>query len=283
MESVAIVQAHLPQTEITLSLRFETWIPLPDLPVVTIRGLLGHALRAMLHPGLAGPEEAIPEDSAYWHIFKPSGQAPHPVLIDCEPGGGLARVLLVRLRFWGTGQQWYPICLDALEHGESAGFGPDRTPYRMEVARIEESAAPWQPDWPLPETGFGRVELLTPARLKEGGALVHPESDILSVIVYAAIRRLRGLCETHGSDFFLHRDRLHEALDRTQLTRMAFTLARDMRRSSRTGEHVSIGGIQGWFELVSTPGLLRLLQGAQYTAIGGKIAAGCGRVRLHLP
>lgn len=273
-----ILQASLTVTEVQLRFTFPRWIPIPPQPAVTIRGLLGSALINHLHPGFRGSEDQIPQDSPYWPIFKPLSQAPHPWLIECENGAGLARQLAVNIRFFGEGKQWLPLCLDALEENERNGFGPDRAPYVMQAVSLRELEGPWTPAWTAPDARRLRLYLQSPTRLKHEGRLVDARDDFLKVFVHTVVRRLRSVADKYGTQPSIDNDALQVSIREAELTRMAFELCKERRVSSRTGESVTIGGLRGWCEIESPPPLFQVFDTAVCLAVGGKIASGCGRV-----
>lgn len=279
---VLMLQSSLTVDRYRLTLTFSEGVCLPEQPLVTLRGLLGHGLLGRLHPGVA--EEAdLPADSDYWAFFKPTEQQPQPFLLDCAPGRGNGQVLRARVTFWGTGERAVEPVLASLAAMGPSGFGPARVPFTLEATSLAEEIPPWrtQPTAPPGLAPF-RFDFISPARLKEGGGLVGPDCDLLRVVCFGTVRRLKSLAQAFGGDVTLDLEALRQALAASRVTRTALTVSQDRRISSRSGAEVTIGGLSGFFEGEAPAGLRQVLQCAAWTGIGGKIATGCGRVRCTL-
>lgn len=270
--------AGLPFEERDFILRFARPVAVPEFPVVTLRGLLGYALKDYLAPGRETPSE----DSLFWMLFKPGDRRPHPLLIDCDPGAGSAIALRARFRAFGPhAATFLDACAEALARRGGRGFGEDRTPYRLETGPPQRPPAPWNGPWRLPPPGPMALELVTPAQLLWRGAPVDEQSPLLHIIVWAAVRRLRELAAAYGDGAEVDPARVDAPVEAARITRVALERVRAERTSSLDGDSIAIGGIRGRIELEGPPELARLLAVAAIVGIGKKVFAGNGRVRFR--
>lgn len=274
------LRADLALVEREMVLRFARPVAVPEFPVVTLRGLLGYALKEYLAPDHDTP----PEDSLFWLLFKPGERRPHPVLLDCAPGAGAATALRIALRGFGRhGEAFLDTCVEALERCGPRGFGVDRVPYTLDPGATVRPPAPWDPAWRPSAAGRGTLELVTPAQLTWRNAPVDEESPLLHVIGWAAVRRLRGLAEAWGGEVAADPEAVDAVLEAGRMTRTALDRVRAERTSSMDGDSIAIGGIRGRIEFEGPPELLRIFAIAARVGIGKKVFVGNGRVRLVPP
>lgn len=276
-----LLLADLPVYEARFRLVLSEWWPIPRQPVVTLRGMLGYALRDFLHPG-NDANDALPADSPYFALFKPPNNAAAPILLDCLPGEGLADQLDVQLRAFGDTPGMVEICVEAMAEWGRVGFGGlnDPVTYELENVQVVECSPPWSADWEPLCRGEFRVELLTGAQLKKQGQPLRPDDDLLDALVKAALRRFEELATIYGQNCAVAREVVWAMLEESRITRVALRENFETRTSSRTGAAVPIGGLSGWLAVQGPWALEQVFRSAELTAIGGKVSAGNGRLRV---
>jgi hypothetical protein len=300
------IEAELACAAAALTFRFPRFIRFPEYPVFSLRGLLGHALIAMFHPGLDPAREDPPPDSPYWPLFKPV-EGRHSFLFDCAAGNGGGTVLRAVLRVFGETASHLALFEHALHQFQHVGFGGphERTPYELEIVPLASPSTPWSPDWRPRFEGAFALELLTPAqlaikvdtlsrqkvRMPMEQVLVSPQplfflgnpADpaqlLLHSVVQAAVRHTRELAETYGHGFAQDNERIRRAIwEQTRITRVALRHHEDTSIGER--RNVSLGGISGRLELEGPPDLERLLAAGELVGVGSRTAYGCGRLRI---
>jgi len=297
--------ADLAVTECSVWLHFPRWTLLPESPVYTLRGLLGEALIAVLHPGLSRGADP-PEDSPFWPLFKPSKRDPKVqrpcFLLDCPQGAGGAVSLSARLRLFGTGQRYWGVLLEALRTAERLGFGAgDRTPFEVETGAVVASALPWATndagkadgnvrfaldfvtpaqltvrlDDPVGKVGLADLLELERARLR--GVEYSPFALIPYAVANSVVRGLASLAAAYGGGS-LGAEGWHEAaLRQTRVLRYSLWPEQDVHFSEN--KRVDLGGVMGHVEMDGPQELLHIMRCGELIGVGAHTGFGCGRIR----
>lgn len=262
-----------------LDIEFADWTELPEYPLVTLRGLLGYALKELLHPGVTNP----PPDSMFWEVFKSADGSPHPVLFNAAPGAGLAVVLRVRLSAFGPiadAESIGHLCIEALTHYGPRGFGPARMPYAVQACAAPARVMPWSREWKPSGAGQFDLVLQTPAQLKWNNQPADESTPLPEIIAKGGLRRLRLLAERSGAAWEQDTEAVDAAIACTRVTRSALYRVADERTSTQDGDSVALGGLVGRFELEGCDELERLFRIASIVGVGKHTSQGNGRVRL---
>ncbi len=298
--------------EFLLVFHFTEPAQIPENPVALLRGLLGRALAHRFYPGLppAAPEEAIPDDSPYWALFKPrSGgreEGRPPYLLECAWGAGHAAALHVRLRTFGGPPAHARIYAEALETYPRLALGEfgERIPCLMEWMRLPAPCWPAFPDGaagPRPlalefasptqlsvklDPPLGKVSadaLLfdpVPGHATIAGRLADPLPLLVQAAALSAARALEGFGARFpgGEGPALSRCLREAAQDRTRFFRAA--LWRHESPTDRAARRQPAEGVMGRLELLADPLLAWCLECGALLGAGARISHGCGRIRL---
>jgi hypothetical protein len=222
-------------------------------------------------------------------LLRPEQVAPAPYVLDppeTPRGGAFAagEPITIGLRLFGSAGHLAAYAGLALVQAAAGGIGPDRARLLCE----SPSGAPvafrtWQPSPPPPPAGHIRVVLETPLRLRLDNDLLTPARLNPAHLVIAALRRVSLLAAHYGSgtgevDFRALRS-LAEDLSWREAE---FRWSETVRRSSRQGTAMRLGGVRGWaiLDLSAAPQLWPWLWLAQWLHIGKATSMGFGRLRL---
>jgi len=273
------LEAHLPWDARGLALHFDEPVLIPEQPTVTLRGVLGHALKNSLAPGQADPREGNP----FWRMFKPPEGAPPPYLIDCAPGAGSALRLRFTLRAFGRqASSLLDVYTHALEVWQGRGFGPARVPYALEV----EPACVAPPPWETHETAqtspaVWRLHFDSPVQLTWRGQPLPDDAPLIHVLAWAGLRRLRTLAEAYDGAVTWRTEGVNDLVSRTGVPRTALSQVALQVTSSIDGHATPVGGLSGFIEFEGPEEIARLLAIGAWIGVGKHTAHGCGRLRVE--
>ena len=286
-------------------LEFETLdelrLPAGTAETNVFRGALGHALRAVsCHPTCSNAKTCPSRATCpYARFFEPvwengpSGyhEAPRPFVLRSPtalnsaattviPKGG---TLEAQLLLFMTDNPPWPQLLRAFELVASQGLGPARA--RLSLNPINPShrqsplSLPTAAATPDPRHGTLRLQFVTPIELKgDGEVSARPDFPLLAHRLLDRIWALGSLYQAWPP--WDIRPLLDLALT-VRLLDFNWRRQETARRSSRTGQHHSIGGFIGWADYYGPIGaFLPLLEIARWTGVGRQTVWGKGQLAI---
>lgn len=287
----------------------------------TLRGLFGHALRAVAcvtgrdqcdgcpmirrcaYPVLFEPRlpEAVRRTSSDLSpacMILPSRHTTH----ELAPGDRFHfDVVLI-----GAARRWLEVMVLAWRRALSAGIGSAGGAARlrslslvdnqgacrklMDDSDLEHTRAipEHEQDRRLPQMVEGptvvSIEWITPVRIKRNGKVLDDRNLDGMAVFDAASRRLLEVCRIHlGVEPGLDLQAMRQRAKAIAITASSLRWVSFRRWSNRQGRSIPLAGVSGSMTLVGelTP-LWQLLTVGEWLGIGGKTAFGFGHYRLHI-
>ncbi|MBL0689566.1 MAG: CRISPR system precrRNA processing endoribonuclease RAMP protein Cas6 [Pseudoalteromonas sp.] len=180
--------------------QFKRECTLPAYKGAMLRGWLGHALKAV-------------DERAFFAFYgNHDDQQPKPYVIspseDLKTQYQQNEFYYFDILLFGAVTDLAPTLLKAIKHGQSLGFGGQKTPFELvSIASITPSKitagieTTKLSDWLLPQTSnsLAQTELAlhftTPLRLKVAGNILKNQPPELPLLLKQVARRLAQLCE----------------------------------------------------------------------------------------
>jgi hypothetical protein len=290
---------------------FETRDPwhLADYPGSAWRGAFGHAFKqsACSQPGTACPHCPEQRDCPYPPFFESGlgGEPTRPYLLEPQAYTGyFGPGTLIGLDFllMGWANAWLALIIDTLTLLGQRGLGL-RQPVRLVLAEIQQEIGPTGGVWasihqsgrgaaiPLPIAPFAvppappraHLELLTPLKIKNRGALVAPSTCTAPDLLTALARRIEA-CAPLLPNLPLPPAPAIWLADAASLLEQAHLAWHDTHHySSRQREALKMGGLMGDL-ILGGPALARAwpwLWLGQWLHLGSSTSIGFGRYRLQ--
>jgi hypothetical protein len=235
----------------------------------TLRGAFGLALEGEEHGRLFAPKGTL----------GPSGlvDPPRPFVLRARHLDGVTIAAGEAFHF-DLHQLTHAVTAVERAFSEAArrGIGPGRG--RAVLRRIEPMPVSIDLSEPAAEVRRLRIEFLSPTELKADGEIVErPRFDVLFARVRDRVSTLRALYGAGALEIdFAGMGARAAAIEMTasELWRAAVE-----RRSSRTGETHSIGGLTGWAEYEGPVAeFLPYLEAGRYTGVGRQAVWGKGEI-----
>lgn len=290
---------------LSIRLRLEQEMLLPPYKGSTYRGLLGHALIRAYCPlrqeacAECRRRDACPYPNLFKpHVLHPAGGVPAPYLVDpsfdqrtrFQRGDEVTFVL----RLFGAALRWLPFVLAALcKAGDRGALGSRRSRFAMvEPSPPDDATEPSAWGVSAPDglqsaraedlqggnLAIGAVRVVTPLKLREGGAI---QGEVRGDTFLKAVeRRLRALYRFHGQDTE-ERPKAWEELPFLRLGRSDLRWVVLERHSYTHADPMNIGGWVGTLAVEEhNAQAASLLQVGQWTHVGKNTVYGCGKYRI---
>lgn len=259
----------LPHGSLSFSIVPEQQFSAPAFDGSMLRGGFGHALKRLVCVMRQRECAGCPLERGclYIRIFETrsaSGEGrrfsrpPHPFVLTgnlyASRGMPLDKVDF-RIRLFGAAMQDAPFVARAIEEAARRGFGPDRTPFRLDVIKTGTGTS-WHSGQAYPDLcpeadppavpERVRLRFVTPVRLTHAGKPMDVERLDGPSLGRAILRRVSLMTSFHGQNWSsLDWDALATEAGRVRMEAADLSWRRLVRRSARQKAKQAIGGLLG--------------------------------------